>query len=196
MKTFACIMMGFGVAVLGVVLVVGGIFTQPRLTEPLAPTINMYGDTCVVVVIHPELCVELYSVESPGDDCSFCRYYFRVWNRTSNQGTKAANVTAMVVADGTQMATIDGQAIELLRLQGFVQDLRPVQLGTVQDQKFFALDGLCAKCMFAEQRVIKLIVEYYECDGVRRAEVVCDLGSKSVRVVRETFEPCTGCGGC
>jgi len=177
-------------------MVAGGIGTYAYLNPSATGQMPAYADACVVTVTHPQLCVELYDVQKPGAGCSFCRYIFRVWNETAPAGTKAYDVKAMVVTKPSELTTVDGKTIEVLKLQGFVQDLRTVNLGVVKDRAYFAMDGLCADCMFPGESAVTLIVEYYECDGVRRAEVACDLRSKSVSIIREVFEPgpCSGCG--
>lgn len=169
--------------------------TNAFLSSSVDQATNEYADACVVVVTHPELCISLNRVETPSNGCTNCRYWFRVWNQTAAVGTKAYKTQVLVIPANVPV-TLEGKAIQRLRMQSSVRELTPVSYEVIHDEDYFVLDNLCPACLFPEDRLVKLVVEYYECDGVRRFEVDCDLGSMSVKVVRSTFEstgPCKAC---
>jgi len=152
----------------------------------------LFQDACVVQVTHPELKIELVRVETPRDGCNHCRYWFRVWNQTAAVGTKAYQ-TSVLVAPFNLGIELRGKTIEALKLQGFVTELPTIRYPVLKDQDWFVVEGLCPQCLFADQALIKLVLEYYECAGVRRYSCVCDLRSKQVTALYGSFEPLGTC---
>ena len=154
-------------------------------------TAESYRDACVYSVTHPELNLDIDRVESPGEDCYLCRYVFRIWNQTAAAGTKAYKTRVLVVPQG-QHVELNGRAIQSLKLYGLVTELRTIEYAVVRNQDYFVLEAPCPGCLFPEQRHVKFVVEYYECAGVQRFEVNCDLGACEVTVLRSEYERTAG----
>ena len=148
---------------------------------------SLYRDACVYSVTHPELEIALDRVESPGNGCTLCQYWFRIWNQTAAVGTKAYQTRVLVVPQG-QNVILNGRSIQTLKLYGLVTELPAIEYTEIRNQDYFVLEAPCPDCLFPNQRYITFIVEYYECDGIRRFKVVCDLTSKQVTVLESAFE--------
>jgi hypothetical protein len=167
-----------------------GVVDGSGVTSPA--DLGRYADACVVEVTHPELKIELYRTEAPADGCTFCRYWFRVWNQTAAVGTKAYETRVLVSQKPVALTALDGKTIQRLKLHGLVEELPPVTYPVIRDQEFFVVEGVCPDCLFPDQRFIALVMEYYECSGVRRFEAVCDLRCREVTVLRGSYEPTGG----
>lgn len=165
--------------------------------EPLsmAPALspNLYQDACVTSVTHPELRIELSRTEKQASGCSLCQYWFRIWNQTSAVGTKAYETRILVVRAPEQQIVLNGKVIQTLKLHGFVTELSPIRYPVLYDEEYFIVQGMCPECLPSGQQYLTLIIEYYECAGIRRFQVVCDLRSQAVRVLQQAFEPTGDC---
>ena len=155
---------------------------------------NQYQDACVTNVVHPELRVELFKTEKQGPDCSICQYWFRIWNQTSAIGTKAYKTQILISRSSEPEIVLNGKVIQRLKLDGFITELKPIQYGVIRDQEYFVVEAQCVDCLSPSQAEITLIVEYYECSGIRRFQLSCDLRAKAVSVVNQSFESVAG--GC
>ena len=173
--------------------------TQASIAQPssIAPVSNQsYQDACVVSVTHPELRVELAKVEKQASGCSLCQYWFRIWNQTSAVGTKAYETRILVVKAPEKQIVLNGKVVQKLKLQGFVTELSPIKYPVLNDEEYFIVEGVCPDCLAPGQEYLTLIIEYYECSGVRRFQVKCDLRSQSVKVLRQNFEPTSTGSNC
>lgn len=182
------------VAVMACFLAVCCCYHEPRsvpLPPSVAATYNPYQDACVISVTHPELRVELVKIEKQAPGCPLCQYWFKVWNQTAAVGTKAYE-TRVLVVKSDQPIVLNGKSIQKLRLHGFVTDLPPVRYPVLYDEEYFVVEGMCPECLPEGERCLTLIIEYYECAGVRRFKVVCDLGCRKVTVLGGALEPTGG----
>ena len=161
---------------------------QTELATP-AFSPNLYQDACVISVTHPELRINLDRVEKQAPGCSLCQYWFRVWNQTSAVGTKAYETRILVIEAPEQQIVLNGKAIQRLKLHGFVTELLPVRYPVLYDEEYFVVEGMCPECLPLGQQYLTLIIEYYECAGIQRFQVVCDLRSQAVKVLQQAFEP-------
>jgi len=161
---------------------------QPAPVTP-AFSPNLYEDACVIDVTHPELRINLDRVEKQAPGCSLCQYWFRVWNQTSAVGTKAYETRILVIEAPEQQIVLNGKAIQRLKLHGFVTELLPVRYPVLYDEEYFVVEGMCPECLPLGQQYLTLIIEYYECAGIQRFRVICDLRSQEARVLQQAFEP-------
>ena len=164
-------------------------------TSSIMPEYNnmLYQDACVVDVTHPELHIELVEVITPKEGCVNCRYMFRIWNQTAAVGTKAYK-TSVLLAPLNHEVILNGRYLAILKLQDYVTELERITYPVIKDEDFFRVDGLCSGCLFADQALIKLVIEYTECSGIRRYECVIDLRNYDVTILQQSFEPCVDCG--
>jgi hypothetical protein len=191
--------LGITTIVAGLIVAGFAIFTYPDSFDVTTSDVTldvsalMYQDACVVEVTHPELQIELVEVTSPKEGCVNCRYMFRVWNQTAAVGTKAYRMSIWLVPL-ERPVEYNGREIEVLKLHGYITELKTLEYPIIRDEDFFAIDALCPGCINPEDALIKLMIEYYDCSGIHRFECVLDLRNYNVTVLRQSFEPCSDCG--
>ena len=163
------------------------LFRSELATPAFSP--NLYQDACVISVTHPELRIDLDRVEKQAPGCPLCQYWFRVWNQTAAVGTKAYKMQILAVEAPKEQIVLNGKAIQELKLHGFVTELPPVRYPVLYDEEYFLVKNMCPECLPLGQQYLTLIIEYYECAGIQRFRVICDLRSQEARVLQQAFEP-------
>ena len=191
--------LGITAIVVGLTVGLFALFTHPDAFNAKSSEITdeysnlLYQDACVVEVTHPELQVALIEIDAPRNGCVNCRYWFRIWNQTAAVGTKAYK-TSVYIVPLDHGVELNGRNIETMKLQGYVTELKTLQYPVIRNEDFFVIENLCPECLFPDQALIKVVIQYYECSGVRRYECVVNLQSLEVTILNETYEPCLDCG--
>ncbi len=152
-----------------------------------------YQDACVTQVTHPDIQLEISKVESQGSGCDLCYYWFRVWNRTGNVGTKAYDMRIWLVEKPDQIVRLDGKEIQMLKLHGFITELKPVNYHVVKHEEHFLVQAKCPACLSNWEKHQNFIVEYYDCDGVTRRHFNFNFASKQVEIKQSSYEAIGNC---
>jgi len=189
----------FSAAIVACAMALSMCYYEPVVCIPqpvpatLAFSPNLYQDACVISVTHPEIQIELVRTEKQAQGCPLCQYWFRVWNQTSAVGTKAYKMRILLVKAPEEQIVLNGKAIQKLKLHGFIAELSPARYPVLYDEEYFVVEAMCPECLPSGQQYLTLIIEYYECAGIQRFEIVCDLRSQAVKVLQQVFEPTGDC---
>ncbi len=139
------VLMSLVVAAAGI-LVLGWAALQQQPAAPVVP-MNLYADSCVVEMTHPELEVVFLGAEGP---CGGCLYTFCVVNRTGGKGTYAGEVRVDIYHSSVRLAA-DGETIPVRRLDGYVDRMiQPVNYPLVRLGEPFQIEAPCPSCLRAE----------------------------------------------